>query len=230
MRNLPFVLTGLLTALTLNAQAHDHGHSHGHDSKKTEHKHSHEDHDHGSSLGAHQHGVANLNLVIEGNAVAIELDSPADNLLGFEYTPRSEQDIAKVKDVMALLEQADTLFLFPAEADCTLEKVELEAAQFDAVKHADESHAKHKHSDHKHDHKHKDDHKHDGEHKHEHADAHADIEAHFHFQCSQPAALNQVEVALFEAFPGTEKLLLQAITPAGQQGGELSASQNVIRF
>lgn len=227
MRNLPFVLTGLLTALTLNAHAHDHGHGHNHDNKKAEHNHDH-DHDHGSSLGAHEHGVANLNLVVDGNAVAIELDSPADNLLGFEYTPRSEEDIAKVKDVMALLEQADTLFLFPAEADCKLEKVELEAPQFDAVKRADESQAEHKHSDHKHDHKHKHEHKHDGEHKH--ADTHADIEAHFHFQCSQPAALNQVEVALFEAFPGTEKLLLQAITPAGQQGGELSASQNVIRF
>lgn len=220
MRNLPFILTGLLTALTLSAQAHDHGH--GHDSKKAEHSHGHDhdhDHDHGSSLGAHEHGVASLNMVVDGSAVALELDSPADNLLGFEYTPRSAEDIAKVKDVMALLEQADTLFLFPAAADCKLEKVELEAPQFDAVKHAE-----HKHDDHKHKHEHE----HDGEHKH--ADTHADIEAHFHFQCSQPAALNQVEVALFEAFPGTEKLLLQAITPAGQQGGELSATQNIIRF
>ena len=41
-----------------------------------------EDHQH-ASLGAHEHGVASLNLVVDGNLVSLELDSPATNLVGF---------------------------------------------------------------------------------------------------------------------------------------------------
>ena len=37
--------------------------------------------------GPHEHGVASLNLVVDGNLVSLELDSPAANLVGFEHTP-----------------------------------------------------------------------------------------------------------------------------------------------
>ncbi|PKM28975.1 MAG: DUF2796 domain-containing protein [Gammaproteobacteria bacterium HGW-Gammaproteobacteria-11] len=215
MRTTPILLTGLLIALSLNLQAeeHTHGHASAHDH--------HDGHDHSASLGAHEHGVGSLNLVIDGHAVAIELDSPADNLLGFEYMPTSDADLSKTREIMTRLEQADSLFAFPTAAGCQLDKVELESAQFDAAKQANNAHDAHHHASHEHEHEHN---------EHKQADAHADISAQFHFLCSQPAALNQIEVILFEAFPGTETLLLQAITPAGQQGGELSATQNIIRF
>lgn len=209
MRPIPFVIGTLLAAVSLASPAHDHSH---HDENKHDHAHHHDGHAH-DSLSAHEHGVASLNLVVDGNAVIIELDSPADNLLGFEYLPTSDADKAKVKAVMAQLNNAGELFVFPSAAECSLDEVALESPIFDAV--ADGA-------EHAHDH----DHDHDGKH----GEAHADIEAQFQFTCAQPTELNQVEVALFGAFPGTQRLLLQAIGPQGQQGGELSASQNLIRF
>ncbi|WP_022962912.1 DUF2796 domain-containing protein [Halopseudomonas pelagia] len=210
MRPTPFIIGSLLAAMSFASAAHDHA-DHGHDEHKHEDKHDH-DHDHGhDSLSAHEHGVGSLNLVVDGNDVSIELDSPADNLLGFEYLPTSDADKAKVKALRTQLNEAEALFVFPAAADCSLKEVELNSPLFDAV--ADE---------HGHDHDH-------GE-KEKAAEAHADIQAHFHFTCTQAAKLDQIQVALFSAFPGTERLLLQAIGPKGQQGGELTAAQNLIRF
>ncbi|AQZ93823.1 DUF2796 domain-containing protein [Halopseudomonas phragmitis] len=207
MRLLPLVAGSLLTTLAFSLHAHNHDH-HGHNGHDHDHA-----HEHGDSLGAHQHGVANLNLVLEGSALAIELESPADNLVGFEYLPSTDADKAKVREAMASLRQADALFQFPAAAGCSLDQVELQSPLFSAVEHS-----------------HKHDHGHAHKHKHDHDNAHNDIEAHYHFTCTNVAALNQIELKLFESFPRTEKLLLQAITPTGQQGGELSPAQNLIRF
>ena len=77
-----------------------------------------------------------------------------------------------------------------------------------------------------------DDHAHGHGRDHDHADGstHNDIEAHYHFTCTDTAALNQIEVKLFDAFPGTKRLILQAAGERGQQGGELTPASNVIRF
>ncbi len=201
MRPTPFILGSLLAAMTFASAAHDHDHEeHDHD----EHKHEHKD---GDSLAAHEHGVGSLNLVVDGDEVSVELVSPADNLLGFEYLPTTDADKAKVAALRTQLNQAEALFVFPASAGCSLEEVELESPLFDAIADA---------------------------HEHEHAEksteAHSDIQVHFHFTCTQAAELDQIQVALFSAFPGTERLLLQAIGPRGQQGGELTAAENLIRF
>lgn len=215
MRVLPLIAGGLLTSLAFALHAHsnhDHGHKHqAHDHGHDEHHHDHK-HDHGDSLGAHVHGVANLNLVLDGAILAVELDSPADNILGFEYLPSSNTDIATTRAAMDTLRQADSVISLPSAAGCTLDEVTLESPIFAAVE------ATHQH-DHDHDHKHGDK-----------ARAHNDISAQYQFTCSNPEALSTLDVSLFEHFPRTETLILQAITPSGQQGGELSAGNNRIRF
>lgn len=58
------------------------------------------------------------------------------------------------------------------------------------------------------------------------ADGHADIEASYSFSCSSPAALDRLDLAhLFQAFPHTEQLQVQAIAPAGQQAATLKPGQ-----
>lgn len=212
MRPIPFIIGSLLAAMSFASVAHDHA-DHDHDEHgQDEHAHEEHDHDHDhdhGSLAAHEHGVGSLNLVVDGDEVTIELDSPADNLLGFEYLPTTDADKAKVKALRAQLTDAEALFVFPAAAGCSVEEVELDSPLFDAV--ADE-------------------HEHEHEHAEKSSEAHSDIQAHFHFTCTQAAELDQIQVALFSAFPGTERLLLQAIGPKGQQGGELTAAQNLIRF
>ncbi len=77
---------------------------------------------------AHVHGIATLEIAIDGAAVQINLDSPLDSLLGFERAPRNEKERQSVKAMVLRLHQADTLFIFTPAAQCRLESTKLESA------------------------------------------------------------------------------------------------------
>ena len=173
-----------------------------------------------SSLGAHEHGVASLNIAIDGAQVSLELDSPAANLVGFEHAASQPDDIAKVAAVQAQMRDASQLFQLPAAADCTQTSVDLDSPLF-----ADSEHEDH---DDKHEHEHENE---EAAHDHEeHHHQHADIEASYSFTCAQPEALTSLQLPLFKAYPGLQRLNVQAITPAGQMGAELTANNPVINF
>jgi ABC-type Zn2+ transport system substrate-binding protein/surface adhesin len=221
MRYSSLLLGGLLSTLAfaIQAQSHDRAHhDHGHEQKETS----------AASLDAHEHGVASLNMVLEREHLIIELDSPAANIVGFEHLPNSAGDFAALAEARKQLLQADALFAIADAAGCSLEEAEAESPLFEA----DVDAAEHEH----HDEAHHDEHaEHAGgahaEHGHaDHGSAHSDIQASFHFNCANPDAIKQIEVKLFEMFPRIEKLLLQAITPRGQRGGELTPAQNIIRL
>ena len=176
-------------------------------------------HQHGS-LDAHEHGVASLNLVVDGNQVSLELDSPAANLVGFEYQPSTDEDRATVARVKAALEQADGLFSLTAAADCQLQQVELDSPLFAA-----HDHEEHEHEDHdrdEHDHHDADEHAHDDEHEH---GEHADIEGRFDYVCAAPEQLEALTLPLFNDFPAMQRIQVQAITASGQHGAVLTADQ-----
>lgn len=182
-----------------------------------------EEHQH-ASLGAHEHGVASLNLVVDGSLVSLELDSPAANLVGFEHLPSNDEDRATVARVKAALEQADTLFSFTPAAGCTLQQVELESPLFAA--HEDEDSDEHEHEHHD-DHasgEHEQHDDHDDHHDHEHGE-HADIEGRFDFNCSTPERLEALTLPLFNSFPAMQRIQVQAITTSGQHGAVLTADQ-----
>ncbi len=201
MRRQLFTLS-IALPLSLNALAHEH--------------------DEHTSLDAHEHGVASLNLAIEGARVQLELDSPAMNLLGFEHAANAPEDIAKVKAVQAQLQQADQLFRFPAAAGCSLASADLDSPLFDAHQEAE-----HEHDDHDHDAAHDE---HDEDHEHEHEHSHADIEASYTFNCAQPDKLTHMELPLFAVYPGLERLNLQGITPKGQMGAELTRKRATVQL
>lgn len=177
------------------AQADSHEHVHDHD-------HAHEEH---GSLGAHEHGVASLNVALDGQTLEIQLESPAMNLVGFEHEAKSDADKAKVASARKHLEQPQALFALPIEAKCALQESELESPLL-----GDAEHAEHEHGD-------------------EHG--HSDIDASYHFTCANAEALKTLELgSFFGTFPGTEKLEVQLIGPSGQQGAELTPSNSRLSF
>lgn len=208
------LLLALPFALLPLAIAHAAGHDHDHDHEHAEH----------GSLGAHEHGVAQLNAVFEGKTLELELESPAMNLVGFEHAATSAADKAKVAAAHSSLQQP--LVLFGLEAgDCKVIKQALESPLFAGSEHAhDDDHDEHDHAEHKHEHK--------GD-AHDHADgeSHSDIHAHYQFDCQRPDALKQLNLdALFKQFPGTEKIQVQLIAPSGQQGVELTPAKATLTF
>ena len=192
--------------------------------EKHEHEHHHEKRQH----DAHVHGIAALNLALEGQEVHVELDSPAANIVGFEHAPSSEADHAALDKAVATLKDGNRLFRFNAEAGCRMEKADVTSALLD------EEHGEHgdEHKGH-HDHEKQDEHGH-GKHEHEEheheGETHSDIEAAYHFECNQPGKLTQLTVELFEAFPATEKLNVQYVIESKQGAAELTPADHVVKF
>ncbi|QXH47471.1 DUF2796 domain-containing protein [Pseudomonas xanthosomatis] len=175
--------------------------------------HAHDDHDHDhahGTLGAHEHGVAKLNVVLDGNTLELELDSPAMNIVGFEHAASTDADKAKVAAARQLLEQPQKLFGLAQAAGCKDDAQELESPLFGDAAHADDD---------------------ADEHEHEHGHQHADVNAHYQFTCATPGKLTQLDLGpLFKTFPQTQKVNVQLIGPNGQKGVEASAAKAVVAF
>ena len=174
---------------------------------------------------AHVHGFASINLAIDDEELQIEFVSPAESIVGFEYEPSTEAERKAVADAIALLRDPAKLFVLPASAGCELHEVEAE-------RHAEGEHDEHaKHDEHDEDGHAKHD-EHEDEHAHEDADAgetHSEFHAHYHFDCNN-TAIETIDLRLFETLTRIEEVRVQALTPRGQTGGNISASDPVIRL
>ncbi|MGB5832893.1 MAG: DUF2796 domain-containing protein [Thiohalocapsa sp.] len=184
----------------------------------------------GDEQGAHVHGIAKMNLAVDGSALLIELDSPAANIIGFEHPPRTEEEHKAVARGEQLLIDAERLFVPSPAAECRLTKADVRL-ELGAPEMADRAEAETHHRDgqaHDRDHhQHHDDHRHDAAHDPDgtiHADAHGD----YAFDCARPADLTELDVRLFETLPGIERLRVQVISAGGQSGTELTPDDHLL--
>lgn len=189
-------------------------------------------------LDAHEHGVGQLNIAFDGSQVAMELEVPGADIVGFEYKAKSAEDRAAVDAAVAALARPLELFVLPAAAECSVvqasavleseheeEDHEEHAHEDKHEEHADDEHAhedehdEHAHEEHAHEDEHEehaheahDDHDHD-----EHAEAggHTEFHAEYLLNCADTTAIETVAFAYFESFPNAEKLEVQVISGAG---------------
>lgn len=167
---------------------------------------------------AHVHGVAELNVSVEGATLRLALESPLDNLLGFERAPKGDQELNNVRRVASQLRQADKLFVPTPGAGCKLASVKVESAVIDpvllgeapvartaakAAQRDDQAGTGHEH---------------------------ADLDGEFIFHCAQPAALQGLEVRLFAAFPGYRQIRAQVVTAKRQSAAKLSPKASTLSW
>jgi len=189
--------------------------------------------------GAHVHGIATLNVAVDGSQLLIELDSPAMNIVGFEHPPRTEEQREAVDQAKELLADAERLFLPSPAAQCTLARADVlldlgerESGAGDAADGA------HDHGDgHEHEHEHEHDNDNDKEHEHEHdahhgsdGAVHADGHGDYAFDCARPERLTELDVRVFARLPGIEQLRVQVITAQGQYGAELTPDNHLLEL
>jgi hypothetical protein len=160
--------------------------------------------------GAHEHGIGELDIAIEGDIVELELTSPGINLLGFEHPPRDAEEQETLDKAVRSLKDGTTLIAF-GEAGCELVKSSIQSPLLKkggpAGRPSDEDSDENDH------------------------DEHADFSVSWSVKCAKPASLNGLNAsAFFARFPGTEKLRLKAVTSKGQTSGELTAGTPKFRF
>ncbi len=186
-------------------------------------------------LDSHDHGHAFLNIAIDGSTAIVELESPWNNLVGFEHAPRTEEQHAMVDAAMAMLNQPDGLFTFNG-TECVMAGAVVQSSIDEGNRHDehdddqkdgddDEHHDEHddEHKDEHHD-EHEEGHDHDHEGDSE-GEVHSSVLASYNFNCSNIDDLQSVEVGLFEKMSGFEEVDVQLIGPGGQDAMELTASQ-----
>ncbi|MDJ0630671.1 MAG: DUF2796 domain-containing protein [Rhodobacter sp.] len=173
-------------------------------------------------LDAHEHGHGALNIAIEGNRIAIELEVPGFDIVGFEYEAESDEDKAAVEAALATLGDPLNLFAVPAAAGC-------EVTEAVAELHGDEEHHDEHGEDHAEGEEHHDEHAEGEEHAHgeehsegeEHHDEHGDGESHSEFHaeylmtCSDIGKATSIELSYFRAFENAEELEVQLVTEKG---------------
>ncbi|MDB6144962.1 MAG: hypothetical protein JWP80_4006 [Pseudomonas sp.] len=168
--------------------------------------------EHGS-LGAHEHGVARLDIALDGKSLEFELDSPSMNIVGFEHDASTDADKAKVAEARELLLKSQALFNLPLAAKCAVSTQKLASPLFGDKMEAD------------------DDHDEDakeavGEEHH-----HSEVHAHYVFVCDSPSALKGLDLGqIFKTFPGTHKIQVQLIAPSGQFGTEATPDNATLKF
>lgn len=183
-------------------------------------------------LGAHAHGAAQLTLAAENQTLAVSLDTPAYNLVGFEQAPATDAQRDQVASALAVLARADAVLDLPAAAECTLTEQAVDADAWSGIEahdeHAEKHHDDHEHEDEhhgEHEEVHHDDHAHEDDHHDDHEDsAHSDVLVEWTYRCENPGALSTVTVSAFEHFPNLTDLQVQYIGDDWQGGAQLTSA------
>ena len=161
---------------------------------------------------AHVHGVATLQVALDGNRLDVDFSSPLDNLVGFEHAPRTDKQKAAVRQMAERLNAPELWFVPNAEAGCKRTSVNLESAVLDRVLLSGAG-PERKSSMAKPDAR-KDTKSHAGE--------HSALSADIVFTCDRPRALSGLELKLFDAFPKLKRIDAQMAVTNKQKAAKLT--------
>lgn len=154
----------------------------------------------------HRHDTARLDVALDGKRLSIELDAPAQSVVGFEYEPFTVPERQASEQATKWLQSGHGLFELPAEANCQLaasvlqppdwakrrqdqrENAELAREVFqDANVQASEP------------------------------ATHADYRARYRFDCENPDKLDWVDARLVEQMKGGVRLQANVMTAGAQK-------------
>jgi hypothetical protein len=175
------------------------------------------------SAAAHVHGSSELTVARAGSSVELRFVAPGSDIVGFERSARSDDERASVKAALEKLEAPLGLFVFPANAACTVEAV---SASFggESHEHDDDDHEHDEGDDHEHDHD-DDDHDHDAA-----EGGHAEFAADYRLNCAQPGNVSAVTFAIFEQFPAMQSVAVQFVMDGKVGRGTVTRASPVQSF
>ena len=163
-----------------------------------------------SSLEAHIHGEAKLNIVFEGPELLIELKSPSYNLVGFEHAPKTNNQLELVENTISLLKNFKNVADTSTEANCKIADASVSTSMRGI--HEDEHHE---------DEHHEDEH-HEDEHQHSAKEIHSEFSATYSLICNKPENLKSIQLELFSTFELMEEIAVQMIIQGKQGFAELN--------
>ena len=147
---------------------------------------------------SHEHGHGVLNLVVDGQAIFVELLVPGVNVVGFEHAAQSNAERSKVDKAIKTFSRGAALFIFQPGENCsfkdaavTLNNASTGTGQTQA------------------------------------AMKHGELRGEYFFHCQDVAAIEELTVRVFDHIDADE-LEVQLVTPTQQTAFEIDAKKSAI--
>lgn len=122
----------------------------------------------------HQHGLSQLDVVLQNHTLLLALQGPAHNFVGFEHTAQTPAEREQLAQAQARLRDGNSLFQYPVQAGCVLQDAKIDAELTDEHQHPHEpEHDRHHTPAPEHGHDRSQHHAHISEHGHDHGHPHA---------------------------------------------------------
>jgi len=172
-------------------------------------------------LDAHEHGSANLDIVIDTDTIQMSFHSPAVNIVGFEYATDDKQQLLLIKQAEDSLSNVNDMFSLVGNVSCQTVKASANWLTEHEEEHDDHEGHEEEHDDHE---------GHEEEHDETPSSEHAEFIAEYELTCKQLNNLTAIEVNLFEFFPAIADLDVQMIYAGGQVKQELNANNTLIEL
>ena len=153
---------------------------------------------------SHEHGAANLMMVMEEEKLQIEFEVPSESLIGFEHFPKSQSNRENFNEAIKMLSDSSKLFSTPAEAECLLTGLNVSQSLF----FSDEEH---------------------GHEDLEKAEIHSEFKSNYYWNCLHIDKIDSIGNKLFSFFPRIEEIRVTWITSSGQGSLELESGNDRIR-
>jgi hypothetical protein len=163
---------------------------------------------------AHAHGVAEINIAVDGSKAEVEFRAPAENVMGFEHEATSESDKKKRDAALRTVQtKMSEMVVFDSKLGCKFSEVKTEVVE------EEEQGSKTKSGKTGHDHK---DEKKTGEHR--------EVHANFSVTCAQPLAGSRVTFGVQKNFRSIDQIKVQVVGDAKQSGATIKRDKGEVRL
>jgi len=159
---------------------------------------------------SHAHGVAEINIVVEGKKVVVEFRSPTEGLMGFEHEANTDADKKKRDAALKIIKERFGEFVnFDKSLGCKFQPGEVTIVQSDPGDGKDQKHGT-------------SDHKKSGEHR--------EVRATHNFACEKGPAGSRVQFGVTKLFPNIQELKIQVLSDAKQSGATIKKDKGDVRL
>ena len=153
---------------------------------------------------AHVHGVAEINIAVEGSKADIEFRSPAESVIGFEHEAKSESDKKKREAALRTLQnKMNQMVLFDPKLSCKFSEPKTTVVEAKEERSKEQSGKT-------------------GEHR--------EVRATSSVRCDKPLAGSRVTFGVTKVFPEIYEVKVQVLSDTKQSGATIKKDQGDVRL
>ena len=153
---------------------------------------------------AHVHGVAEINIAVEGSKAEVEFRTPAESIMGFEHEAKSESDKKKRDAALRTLQnKMNQMVLFDPKLSCKFSEAKTAVVEEKEERSKEQSGKT-------------------GEHR--------EVRATSSVTCDKPLAGSRVTFGVTKVFPEIHEIKVQVLSDIKQSGATIKKDQGDVRL